>query len=85
MLLSELGNATLADAVYASPFTFAEQYPIGTVERSAVIAAYRHTQLLLTVTALALCVPLCASVALIRDVKLGEEQSLKVEPGVEKK
>ncbi len=49
-LISNLGNATLAGEVYASPLTVALEYPMGTPERIAIVNAYKHTQKLLCIT-----------------------------------
>ena len=75
-LSSRLGNDTLAAAVYASPLTTAILYDFGTPERDAIVAAYKHTQRLLCVTGICLCVPLLAFALLLRDPRLGDEQSL---------
>lgn len=74
-LVSALGNVTLASEVYASPFSWAIQYPVGTFERTQVIEAYRGTQLILTVIAVAMCLPLLGCVALVKDYRLGDGQS----------
>ncbi|OCK83870.1 siderophore iron transporter 1 [Lepidopterella palustris CBS 459.81] len=79
-LLSQLQNATLAEAAYSNPFAFAVNYSIETPERQAVVRAYKHTQRLLCVTGICLCVGLIAFSLCIRDPVLGREQSL---PGAE--
>ncbi|THG94439.1 hypothetical protein EW026_g7038 [Hermanssonia centrifuga] len=75
-LISNLGNATLAGEVYASPLTVALEYPMGTPERIAIVNAYKHTQKLLCITGICLCVPLLAFACLLRNPKLTDSQSL---------
>jgi MFS transporter, SIT family, siderophore-iron:H+ symporter len=74
--LARFGNATLATAVYGDPFTFTASYPVGTEQRAEVIDAYQHAQRLLCITGMCLCVPLIVFSCLLRDPKLGNEQSL---------
>lgn len=76
-LEQQTGNATLASTVYADPFTFALTYPVGTPERDAVIQGYRHVQRLLCIAGICLSVLLVAFSLVIRNPKLGKEQSLK--------
>jgi MFS transporter, SIT family, siderophore-iron:H+ symporter len=73
--LSGFGNATLASTAYGNPFGAIAEYPIGTPERTGIIAAYQHTQRLLCVTGICLCVPLIAFSLCLRNPKLGDEQS----------
>ena len=73
--LARFGNATLSTAVYGDPFTFAAANLVGTQERAEVIDAYQYTQRLLCITGICLCVPLILFSCLIRDPKLGREQS----------
>jgi MFS transporter, SIT family, siderophore-iron:H+ symporter len=73
--LARFGNATLAPAAYADPFTFAAAYPVGTPQRDGVVEAYQHTQRLLCITGICLCVPLIVFSCLLRDPRLGDEQS----------
>lgn len=73
--LAGFSNATLATAAYGDPFTFAGGYPVGTPERDGVIDAYQHTQRLLCITGICLCVPLIIFSCLLRDPRLGKEQS----------
>ncbi|KAL3451604.1 major facilitator superfamily domain-containing protein [Aspergillus insuetus] len=75
-LTSTLGNATLAASIYADPFTFVLENPVGTPAREAVIDGYKHTQRLLCITGLCLTVPLIAFSLCIRNPKLTKEQSL---------
>ncbi|KAF2813544.1 siderochrome-iron transporter-like protein Sit1 [Mytilinidion resinicola] len=69
-------NMTIAQGIYESPFEYAINYPIGTPLRDGIVTSYRHTQRLLTVTGICLCVPLIFFSLLIRNPKLGKEQSL---------
>lgn len=78
--LAFTGNATLPGIVYGNPFAFIAVNPIGTPERDAVVAAYQHTQKLLCITGICLCVPLIALSLVLRDPKLTNTQSL---PGAE--
>lgn len=75
-LEKRLGDATLAASCYGDPFTFAGLYAMGTPERVAANAAYQHTQRLLCITGISLCVPLFCFAMLTRNPKLGDEQSL---------
>lgn len=82
--LARFGNATLATAVYGDPFTFTAAYPVGTAERDEVIDAYQYTQRLLCITGICLCVPLIIFSCLLRDPRLGNEQSRpEAEGGIE--
>ncbi|KAH9866005.1 ferrioxamine B transporter [Plenodomus biglobosus] len=76
-LLRQTGDSTLAATVYADPFTFASTYPMGTPERDAVVAAYRHVQRLLCIAGICLSVLLIGFSLAIRNPKLGKEQSLE--------
>ncbi len=69
-------NSTLAVAAYGDPFTAASTYPIGTPERTAIIDAYQHTQLLLCIAGICLCVPLIAFAFVLRNPKLNDQQNL---------
>lgn len=73
--LARFGNSTLATAVYGNPFTFAAAYPVGTEQRSGVVDAYQSTQRLLCITGICLCVPLIIFSCLLRDPRLGDQQS----------
>ncbi|CAK7244658.1 MAG: ferrioxamine B transporter [Sporothrix thermara] len=72
-------NSTLAAAVYANPLAMAVEYPVGTVERTAMIEAYKHVQRLLTITGICLCVPLIALAMALRNPKLNDQQTLAKE------
>ncbi|KAF2630363.1 siderochrome-iron transporter-like protein Sit1 [Macroventuria anomochaeta] len=76
-LLRQTGNSPLAAAVYADPFDFVVTYPVGTPEREAVIQAYRHVQRLLCIAGICLSVLLIGFSLVIRNPKLGKEQSLE--------
>ncbi|CAK7204314.1 ferrioxamine B transporter [Sporothrix eucalyptigena] len=69
-------NSTLAAAVYANPLALAVEYPVGTVERTAIIESYKHVQRLLTITGIALCVPLIGLAIALRNPKLNDQQTL---------
>lgn len=73
--LAFTGNETLAASFYGSPFLLVAEYPVGTVERAAVIDSYQHVQRLLTITGICLCVPLIAFAFCLRNPKLSTEQS----------
>ncbi|ETW83548.1 major facilitator superfamily [Heterobasidion irregulare TC 32-1] len=74
-LTERLGNATLAASVYGSPLTIAVLYDFGTPERSAIVDAYKHTQKLLCITGIALCIPMFIFALLLRDPRMTDEQS----------
>ncbi|KAF8921902.1 major facilitator superfamily domain-containing protein [Mucidula mucida] len=74
-LASRLGNATLAAEVYGSPLTYGLMYEFGSSERTAIVDAYKHTQRLLCITGIALCVPLLGFALLLRNPRLSDEQS----------
>lgn len=76
-LVRQTGDSSLAATVYADPFTFVAEYPVGTVERDAVIQAYRHVQKLLCIAGICLSALLIAFSLVIRNPKLGKEQSLE--------
>ncbi|CAK7262596.1 ferrioxamine B transporter [Sporothrix epigloea] len=69
-------NSTLAAAVYANPLALADEYPVGTPERAAIIDSYKHVQRVLTITGIALCVPLIGLAMALRNPKLNNEQTL---------
>lgn len=74
--LAPLGNSTLAASTYANPFLIIAEYPVGTPERTAIIAAYQHAQRLLCITGICLAVLLIGFSLCLRNPKLGNEQSL---------
>lgn len=67
-------NATLARAMYDSPFPVLEHYPVGTEIRDAVIASYRYVQWLLCIAGLVLCVPMICFALALRNPKLSKRQ-----------
>ncbi|KIY73548.1 MFS general substrate transporter [Cylindrobasidium torrendii FP15055 ss-10] len=74
-LTERLGNATLAAEVYGSPLTVGVSYAWGTPERESIVDAYKHTQRLLCITGIALCIPLLAFSLLLRNPKLTDDQA----------
>lgn len=75
-LVQRLGNVTLATSVYGDPYTFIASNPIGSVERSEVIAAYAHTQKILCTVGICLCIPLIMFSLFLRNPQLTKDQSL---------
>ena len=73
--LNSFGNNTLASATYASPFVVVASYPVGTDIRAGIVDAYQHTQRLLCITGICLCIPLIAFSLCLRDPRLPDEQS----------
>ncbi|KAL1887483.1 ferrioxamine B transporter [Sporothrix stenoceras] len=69
-------NSTLAPLVYGNPLAYADLYPVGTIERDAIIDSYKHVQRMLTITGIGLCVPLIVFALLLRNPKLNDEQTL---------
>ncbi|KAL1737870.1 hypothetical protein HDZ31DRAFT_78817, partial [Schizophyllum fasciatum] len=74
-LKSRLGNDTLAETIYGSPLTTAILYEMGSPEREAIVGAYKHTQRLLCITGICLCVPLLVFSLLLRNPHMGDTQS----------
>lgn len=75
--LAGFDNATmLAMLAYGDPFTFMEEYPIGTLERQAVVDAYKHSQRILVVIGICMCVLLIGFAAALRNPKLNDNQTL---------
>lgn len=74
--LAPFNNATLVTYFYGSPVFAILDYPVGTPERAAVITAYQHVQRLLCITGICLCVPFLIFALLLRNPRLGNEQSL---------
>lgn len=72
-----LKDVKLAETVYGDPFTFANEHPIGTPARDAVVEAYKYTQRLLCITGICISVLLVAFSFVLRNPHLGKEQSLK--------
>ncbi|TPX12906.1 uncharacterized protein E0L32_006786 [Thyridium curvatum] len=63
-------NSTLAASVYASPLYVVPNYPVGTVERTAIIHSYRYIQRLLAITGMCLVVPMLAFALCLPNLKL---------------
>ncbi|TQV93856.1 hypothetical protein V2A60_003984 [Cordyceps javanica] len=74
--LASFGNETLAGVVYDAPFTAIEDYPWDTPVREAVVAAYRYTQKILSVTGIGIAALVVLFALVLRDPRLGDEQSL---------
>lgn len=75
-LQETVGNATLAQEIYGDPFTFIIDNPMGTPNRDAAVDAYREIQRLLCITGICLAVPIIGFSLVLRDPRLGKEQSL---------
>ncbi|KAL4960732.1 putative siderochrome-iron transporter Sit1 [Aspergillus stella-maris] len=78
-LSTSLGNSTLAAEIFADPFSFILDNPVGTESRDLVVAAYTDTQRLLCITGLCLTVPLLVFACCLRDPVLGKKQSLEMQ------
>ncbi|KAM0718987.1 hypothetical protein Q7P37_006059 [Cladosporium fusiforme] len=74
-LAAVTNNATVAITAYSDPFGFIAEYPVGTLERAAVIDAYRSTQRLLCICGICLCTLLIMFALVLRNPRLGKEQS----------
>jgi SIT family siderophore-iron:H+ symporter-like MFS transporter len=75
-LAVNLGNTTEALAVFADPFTYATIYEPGTHQRDAIVVSYGYVQKLICIVGICLCIPQIAFACIIRNPKLGKEQSL---------
>ncbi|RLV92973.1 Siderophore iron transporter ARN1 [Spathaspora sp. JA1] len=84
-ILAKTGNSTLAQSVYADPYTFIATYTWETVERQQVVSAYRDIQKILILIALVFCAPMIIVGFFLRDHTLGDEQSLENVEKEEKK
>ncbi|RMZ91530.1 hypothetical protein DV736_g1252, partial [Chaetothyriales sp. CBS 134916] len=69
-------NTTLAAATYGDPFTVVAAFPVGTLEREAIIRSYQSVQKLLCIVGICLCVPLLAFAIVLRNPKLNDDQTL---------
>ncbi|CCO26817.1 Siderophore iron transporter 1 AltName: Full=Ferrioxamine B permease [Rhizoctonia solani AG-1 IB] len=78
-LAQHLGDATAAASAYASPLTYIASYPVGTPERTAMIAAYSEVQRYLAITGLCLSVIVFVASLFLRNYKVDERQSLPEE------
>ncbi|TDZ40499.1 Siderophore iron transporter 1 [Colletotrichum trifolii] len=72
--LSFQPNATLARAIYDSPFATIQDYPVGGEIRNAIIDSYSGVQKLLCVAALCICVPMVGFAFALRDPELSEDR-----------
>ncbi|KAK1998618.1 major facilitator superfamily transporter [Colletotrichum falcatum] len=72
--LSFQPNATLAQAVYNSPFSTIEHYPVDGEIRDAIIDSYKHVQRFLCTAGLLICIPMIGFAFALRDPKLSEER-----------
>lgn len=70
-------NTTLAAAIYASPYTFTAEYPLGTPIRTAIVESYKHVQRILCIIGLCLVIPILGFALCLRDPKLIQKQSIK--------
>lgn len=68
-------NSTIASLTYAMPYVIADEYPVGTPVRTAIIESYMTLQKTLCTVGICICVPLIAFSLLLRNPKLSEEQS----------
>lgn len=91
-LAFNLGNATEALAVFADPFTYAARYRPGTPQRDAIVVSYGYVQKLICIVGVCLCILQIAFACVMRNPKLGNQQSLpdaeeydKEEPALEAK
>jgi len=73
---SRIANSTEAALWYSQPLTLIAQYPPGTPSRDAAIDVYKHVQRLLCITGICLSAVLIFFAAVLRDPRLGDEQSL---------
>ncbi|CAE6422239.1 unnamed protein product [Rhizoctonia solani] len=78
-LAQHLGDATAAASAYASPLTYIASYPVGTPERTAMIAAYSEVQRYLAITGLCFSVIVFVASLFLRNYKVDERQSLPEE------
>ncbi|KAI0010223.1 major facilitator superfamily transporter [Xylariaceae sp. FL0662B] len=71
--LSFQPNASLAGAIYDSPFAIVPHYPVGSAIREAIIESYQYVQRILCIAGMSLCVPMIGFALLLRNPKLSEE------------
>ncbi|CCH42889.1 Siderophore iron transporter [Wickerhamomyces ciferrii] len=69
-LSKRLDDPELVALAYGSPFTFIATYTWDTVERQAVVLAYRHIQKILCIVGTCFCILLIFFALLLRDHKL---------------
>ncbi|EEH35469.2 siderophore iron transporter 1 [Paracoccidioides lutzii Pb01] len=77
LLKSRVGEAVDAGTIYANPFKFVGDHPVGTPIRDGVVDVYRGIQRLLCITGICLSVLLVAFALALRDPVLGKSQSLE--------
>lgn len=69
-LHKNLGNDTLAEAAYTSPYTFIKEYRWGSPERNAVAESYRYVQRIMMTVGLICTIPFFAFTLFMRDPEL---------------
>lgn len=82
--LSAADSSTLQALAYASPLEFIVEYPPGTPEREAVGSAYREVQRYLTITGICISSVIVLVALMLRNPRLGDEQSLPEAEKLEK-
>jgi SIT family siderophore-iron:H+ symporter-like MFS transporter len=70
-------DTILAKDAYSSPLEFIVDYKWDTIDRIALVKAYRYTQKILCIVCLVLCFPLLFDTLLLRNHKLQSIQSLE--------
>lgn len=60
----------MAAEAYESPYSFIDSYPWGTVERYAVVEAYKYVQRIMMIVGLICTIPLFAFSLFMRDPEL---------------
>jgi SIT family siderophore-iron:H+ symporter-like MFS transporter len=75
-LNSRIANSTLAAQWFSLPLTMVLDYPPGTPDRDAAIVVFKYVQSLICTIGLGLCAVLIFFACVIRNPKLGYEQSL---------
>lgn len=74
-LESSIGNSTIAQQFYDSPYVAIETYTWGTPERESVVYAYRHVQRIITIVGMCLTVLMITCAIIVKDRKLIAKQS----------
>ncbi|GAA5841783.1 hypothetical protein JCM11251_004063 [Rhodosporidiobolus azoricus] len=70
------GNTTEVEFAYGQPFEWIVTNTWETPQRQALVGAYREVQKILCIAGICLAIPLLAFAFLVKDPKLGKEQSL---------
>ncbi|GAA5910154.1 hypothetical protein JCM6882_006531 [Rhodosporidiobolus microsporus] len=70
------GNATDIALAYGSPFEWIVTNTWETAERQALVGAYKEVQKLLCIAGICLAIPILGFALIVKDPKLGKEQSL---------